>query len=204
MRDYSVAASYFRRLAPIYAQDDWSHLEIIMLEAYARCLKHLNKTEEFVRIGLKVLGKSIKNHPSSSQQSHTKTFEHSIIHRSPLGTKIGLSTLVAASKRLNVHIIVPMGEYFDNIKFGAHIQHRHDYDGFDLALHLRSLLPEAFQPHSVRVRMVCTDGGQRSELWLTAEDAPLLKPGRIEMLLTSKVGYVEHSIPKLVANCPCR
>lgn len=170
--DYLSAASYFRQLAPFYAKDNWSDLEITMLETYAQCLKHLNKTEEYVRISLKTLAKMI-NEPS---------------RRPHKGTTECLNRLLSVSKTLDVEVTAPLSDYFDNIDLGRYIRHFTDRDGFELSLKLRSLLPIDIQAQSVRVRMISTEGEQRSELWLATEGPQNVKLGTGELIVKSNVG----------------
>jgi len=142
-----------------------------MLDTYAQCLKHLNKTEDYVRIKLKTLAKMIDGRS-----------------RRPLNGAAGyLSELISTSKTLDVESSAPMNDYFDCIDISQFIRHFADRDGFELPLRLRSLLPEDLQVESVRVRIVCTEEDQRSELWLATKGPQTIKQGLGGVTLISHV-----------------
>ena len=60
MGDYNAAVSYIHKLATFYAKDDWNTLEMSMLRMYAQCLQKTNRDEEYVRVGLKIVAKVVR------------------------------------------------------------------------------------------------------------------------------------------------
>ena len=56
--DYATAATYFHRMTSFFAETGWHSIESSVLAIYAKCLKHLNRKEEYVRILLRLLSKA--------------------------------------------------------------------------------------------------------------------------------------------------
>lgn len=153
-----------------------------MLETYARCLKHLNQIEDYLRIKLKALAKMIDGR---SQR--------------PLNDPAGyLSEVINASKTLGVGVSAPMNDYFDSINLSKYICHFADRDGFELPLKVRSLLPADLQVESVQVSIVCAEEDQRSELWLATEGPQSIKQGLGVIKLKSNVG-IDRACLELMA-----
>src|SRR5881396_1908253 len=57
--DYATAATHFHRMAPFYAEGGWSLVETSMLIMYARCLKKLERNEEYAGVILRLLAKAV-------------------------------------------------------------------------------------------------------------------------------------------------
>lgn len=193
LKDYEVAASYFRHLAPLYAKDDWADLELLTLDLYAQCLHHTEQNEDYVRIGLKILAKTIRSTAAIRQQPQSKSLKLANVHQPPQSATGSLSSILSASKLLKIQITLPMDAYFDRIDMGAYVRHSPDDDGFQFPLVLRSLLPEKFLAESVRVQILSVEGDHRSELWLQA-NGQIIEPGTSRIWLRSNVSRF-HSIP---------
>lgn len=177
-KDYSSAASYFRQLMVSYAKSNWSDLEIAMLDAYAQCLNHLGKTEDYIRIRLKTLAEIIDDR---------RTIPSNKVPGS-------LDEIVSASEALAGEISVPMDDYFKHVELSKFVRQFSDRDGFELSLKLQSLLPENLQIQSVRARIVCTEEDQRTEIWLATESPRAIKPGLSEVTLISNVSTIERAL----------
>jgi len=158
-----------------------------MLDAYAQSLKHLKSEDEYVRIILKILAKLIRDHAVVERQPPDSSTRLLNFHYDLNVTGNYLSSILATSESFNVEQSAPLNDYFDSIQLAKHIYHSSDHDGFGLYLSLRSLLPEEFPAQSVRIKIVSTGSGQRSELWLNADDTQLIRPGRTRIALVSKV-----------------
>ena len=168
LKDYEVAASYFRQLAPFYAKGDWSGLELITLDLYAQCLRHLERNDDYIRIGLMILAKTARSNSAVRQQPQINSIKLANILQPPQSAAGSLSEILSASKLLKEQIPVTMDTYFDRIDMGMYVRHSPDDDGFQFPLVLRSLLPESFLADSVRVQILSVKEDQRSELWLYA------------------------------------
>ena len=186
LKEFKVAASYFRQLAPFYAKDDWSDLELLTLDLYAQCLHHTEQHEDYVRIGLKILAKTIRSKAAIRQQPQSSSMKLAIVHQPPRGAMGGLSSILSTSKLLKEQITLPMDAYFDRIDLGVYVRHSPDDDGFQFPLVLRSLLPENFLAESVRVQILSVEEDQRSEIWLRA-NSQMIEPGTSRIWLGSNV-----------------
>lgn len=157
-----------------YAKSNWSDLEITMLDAYAQCLRHLGKVEDYIRIRLKTLAEII---------DVRRTIPSNYVPGS-------LAEILNASGALSSEVSAPMDDYFRNVELGKVIHHFGDRDGFELSLKLQSLLPENLQVQSVRARLACTEEDQRTEIWLATERPQVIKPGLGELSLISNVSTI--------------
>ena len=187
LKQYDVAASYFRQLAPFYAKDEWSDLEIVMLNMYAECLYHLQRTEDYVRVASRALAKMIQNRWGATGEPRMGSADLLSTDQNPSYTTVSLKDIIAASTLLEQPVSVPMDQYFDHVVLDKHIQHLTEHDGFALYLKFRSLLPGSLEADSVRVTLTSTGEEQRSELWLTVHGPQIIRAGHNTIKLRSKV-----------------
>ena len=159
-----------------------------MLDTYAECLKQLKKEEEYVRIGLKIMAKTIEDcNPFGRQQANQPNkFQDPEEGRTNIGKY--LNTVLATSKVLRTEMVALLQDYFDDVRLGEQIQHFPDQDGFEVALYLRSLLPEGLPVQSVEVRILSAEAGHNSEIWLSGKEIEIIRPGKAQISLESKVG----------------
>ena len=175
LKDYAAAASYFHQLAPFYAEGDWSHLEMSVLEMYVQCLRRLDRNEEYINTALQILGKIV-------QRSRT------VPQRQRLGDATGhLGNLISASKSLDRPVSIPVDNYFENIRLDPFIRHHERHDGFQLLLRFKNLMPDSFQAQQIRARIVTVETEQRYEIWLAAQNIENVEPGSVKVLLESSV-----------------
>ena len=153
-------------------------MEISILGMYAQCLKHLEDGIEYVRICLKVLKKMIKGWITVQGLLPSPLLN---VHRNYL------SAILETSKSFTEELLVPLGDYFENLKLGKCIEHFTDQDGFTLRLDFRSLLPEALVAESASVRIVSRESDQRSELWLSTQTTQTINSGIAQLTFHSQV-----------------
>lgn len=176
MGDYNAAVSYFHQLAPFYAKDDWSSLEMSMLRMYAQCLQKTNRDEEYVRVGLKIVAKVVRESNSLFK-----------VQPNNVSKALGLSDLIFASRSLGEPISVSIDNYFGDISLDPYPQHYNDQDGFQLQLRLRNRTSQAVEAEQIRVQIVSLEEDQQSNLWLAAESVHVLAPGVATILVGTKV-----------------
>ena len=160
-----------------------------MLSKYAQSLRHLDQTEDYVRIGLKVLAKTYRSRFGSSQ-SQVNNADDLASCEPRDGSEQSLGALLTASKSLNDPVSLPLLDYFDHVHLSSHIQHSQERGAFSLDLHFRSLLPEQFQAESIRAELICTVQSQNTRLALVAGDAQIISPGMMKVMIVSKVGSI--------------
>lgn len=176
-KDYAMAASYFRQLAPFYARGEWTDLELPMLESYAECLNYLDRKEEYISIALKVLSKRIQQSRSENEAAgismDTMTGSRSI------QTKNWLSDVVAASEHLARDFAVPVQHYFSDLFLKPELIQDDGQDSFTLQLQLRHALAEPLKVSKVNVCLIAAGQDQRNELWLSHVDPFEMNPGLV-------------------------
>ena len=155
-------------MAPFYAKNDWSDLELLTLDLYAQCLHHVEPNANYVRIGMKTLAKKTRSKAASGQQPRMDSMKLANAYQSSKSSTGSLSLILSASRLLKEQVLLPMDEYFDQIDMGIYVRHSPDDDSFQFPLLLRSLLPESFLAESVQVQILGVEQDQRSELWLHA------------------------------------
>ena len=187
MKDYAAAASYFRQLAPFYAQGQWSELELVMLDLYAQCLGHLDRKEEYVSVALKIVAKQVEAkrrlrdnwkadlpRPSSAVSETSESYLHS---------------LIAASKSLERQTTAPIDRYFGFVSLDPQIRHNDKHDSFHLLLKLQLQALETFLAEEIRVCLMRMIGEQRSELWLTAANVTIAAEEITKVSVASRVSF---------------
>lgn len=203
LKEYDVAASYFHQLAPFYAKDEWSNLDMVMLNMYAECLSHLQRTEDYVRVALRALAKMIQNSSGATGKPREGSADSLNTAQNPGYTTVSLKDIMAASTSLEQPVSVSMDQYFDHVGLDKYIQHFSDHDGFALLLKLRSLLPGSLEAQSVRVKLVSAGEEPRSELWLAVDSPQNIRTGHNQIKLRSKVSKEQVSKNLHVLTAPC-
>ena len=191
LKQYDVAASYFRQLAPFYAKDEWSNLEIVILNMYAECLSHLQRLEDYVRVASRALAKMVQNQMGATGEPRIGSADLLSTDQNPSWITVSLRDIVAASTSLEQPVSVPMDQYFDHVVLDKYIHHFTEHDGFALFLKVRSLLPGTLEADSVRVRLTSVGEEQSSELWLTVDGPQIIRAGHNKIKLRSNVSGEE-------------
>ena len=180
-------------------KDDWSDLELLTLDLYVQCLRRLERNSDYVRIGLKTLAKRIQGNATLQEQSPIESMKLANIRQASASAASSLTSILDTSKLLNEQIALSMDCYFDRIDMGLYIRHSNDEDAFEFPLVVRSLLPESFLAESIRVQILSVDEGQRSELWLQANDQSI-EPGLCKIWVRSNVSSLGSSVNAVVAH----
>ncbi|KAL3481889.1 trafficking protein particle complex subunit 10 [Aspergillus californicus] len=185
--DYGAAASYFHQIAPFYGNKQWTILEGIMLEMYARCLKELNRNEEYVRMNVRLLAKYAA-HKQSQLSSREKTLDASSIFAEEELISEYVAELFRASAALQKDISAPLTDFFADLNVKPGILHYKNKDGFQLQLYLRFLLGKQIEVDSVKVRLVSVNhSAQSSEHWIEAQGKATIKSSSTRILVDSSV-----------------
>jgi trafficking protein particle complex subunit 10 len=181
--DFATGAKYLRELAPFYAQNKWSHLEIAILDMYAYCLKKLGRTEEYVWASLKMLSRIVQARKSLDGRSYQNSFVagQQTINPSDIGS------LVAASESLGQALLVPLDEYCENIKVGPYIQHRKGVDGFILTISFDYQLHGSFVGQEAKVQLLSTAEGSTRDIWLYSQGHFKIQQGNCKITVVSQV-----------------
>ncbi|EKG21033.1 hypothetical protein MPH_01662 [Macrophomina phaseolina MS6] len=198
--DFSAAATYFSRMAPLYAQNRWNLVEVTMLKMYAQCLKKLNRKDEYVRVLLDLLAKSAANQkPSLSVNMRGSSGPTPWLDDDRLDTTGVLKELVAFSEELPYDVPAPMSRYFSNIIVNPYIRHFEDQDGFQMSISFRHLLEDDIDIDKAKIRLVSMDPGENRDVWLETKEKLEIKQGQTTTWLHTNVvtlGY--YAVDKVV------
>src|SRR4051812_40372501 len=109
---------YFGRMASLFAESRWNTVETTMLKMYARCLKKLNRKDEYVRTLLDLLAKSAASRMSSKDLPHraredgTSDMPRGWLDDDKVSTKDIFHELIDYSQNLPYDVTVQMSKYF--------------------------------------------------------------------------------------------
>ncbi|KAL8861029.1 MAG: hypothetical protein Q9178_002542 [Gyalolechia marmorata] len=171
LQDYSSAVSYFHQLASFYCNNDWTRLELPMLDMYAKCLQHLDRRQDFCLAGLQILAKT------ASRQRLLDAHAETTFHHSPVDIDRYLQDVITVSGSLERPVSTPLRLHFDDVNLNPYIRHCHKKDGFRMLLKFRNIMSAAVEAQDIRVKLINTDDEQHCDIWLTTEGPELLQPG---------------------------
>lgn len=205
--EYGAAATCFHRSIPFYGESGWNLVELSMLVMYSRCLRELQKQEDYATVLLKLLSKAAAAEMDKIQQQlHQRRPQSSIPitpssgEAYPVVSAISglLGELLLVSGSLDKEIKAPLANYFCDIKLGGAPVYDEGQDGFSLTLHLRSLLVDEFEAQKVRLRLVSLTTAGDKEIWLQTDGCVTLRPGSNSLQLRSNAiipgDYEVHEI----------
>lgn len=179
---------YFSRMAPTFGTVKWSYIETAMLKMYARCLTELDKKDEYVRIVLQLLAKSVAKEQEKlrvrlgnnrSAAGSSDSLFPDWLDDDRLDVEGYLDQVVLVSKQLPKSVDDLMTNYFSGVTVEPHIHHyvNPEKDGFRLRLRFRHLLQDDLRADSIRIRLISASPNQQKELWLECTDVPIAKRG---------------------------
>lgn len=175
--DYSAAAAYFRLLGPFYAKDQWSQLELVMFDMYARCLERLKRSEEYVQAGLKIITVLAR-----MRKSKTK---HDTHLPNKLASRGYLAKVIATSMGLRQPVVIALTEVFGNIALSSYIKHEDHKDSYYFKLEIDHVLQEDMQADEVRCKLVGDNPEKGAEIWLSAQSVVFQPQSRVTVYVES-------------------
>ncbi|RFU26327.1 hypothetical protein B7463_g10018, partial [Scytalidium lignicola] len=189
LKDYGAAASYFYRMTPFYGEGGWTQIELSLLIMYAKCLKELQRKEDYVRIVLKLLEKTAAvererlSHKSASKigKGHLSTLPDDTELEEPY-----LEELMDITKTLSHKTNVSVQAFFAHMEIDGTPKYHSEMDSFALQVQLQYLLPQDFSIERARVRVVPV-GGDTREIWLESEDGVICKKGQVSLQVHSNM-----------------
>lgn len=155
-----------------------------MLKMHARCLKKLNRKDEYVRTLLDVLAKSAASR-MTSRTFPNRNDSTDVVAQLPqdwlnddkVDTTGVFHELVNYSQQLPYDVTVKMPQYFDDVSVEPYVRHYDGKDGFQLRLQFRHLLEDDIEIQAAKVRLTSTAQTPGKELWLENSDATQLSKG---------------------------
>ncbi|KAI2619486.1 trafficking protein particle complex subunit 10 [Hypomontagnella submonticulosa] len=185
--DYGSAASYFWRTTPFFGESGWSLLELSMLVMYSRCLKELQRKDEYVKVMLKLLTKAAAAEKDRQEQKSAFRLgkvDH-VDYPDSEAIRGFLDDLLVATKTLPNELRIPVSSFFSVIEVDGPPEYHHGRDGISLRLKMNSLLVDTLKIDTARVHVVGTVGESSKELWFELAQPVTIKPGKNKLKLNS-------------------
>ncbi|XP_014553540.1 hypothetical protein COCVIDRAFT_107443 [Bipolaris victoriae FI3] len=191
--DFAAAATYFGRMASYFATSRWNTVEATMLKMHARCLKKLNRKDEYVRTVLDLLAKSSASRmasKSSSKRIDATGDSHEWLNDDNVDTTDVLHEIVGYSQQLPYDVTVQMAKYFSDISVEPYVRHYEDKDGFQLRLQFRHLLEDEIEIRAAKIRLVSSVSNQAKDVWLEETGTIQVKKGLNRMWIGCNVNTI--------------
>lgn len=189
LKDFAAAASYFYRMTPFYGEGGWAEVELSMLIMYARCLKELQRKEEYVRVVLKLLSRAAMMEKEILQRKSAFHFggNHSLFNKEVVPASSYLPELLQITKSLQHEVHVPLQNFFALVEVDDTVQYHPETDRFGLQLRLQYLLTDDLTIEKARVKITPLAGDSNRDLWLETADPLVFKKGKTRLSVQSNV-----------------
>ena len=183
--NHTAACEYLSRVTTYYCESSWSSMEESTLMLYAKCLKYLQKQDEYIRVLLRLTNKiEAVEQATHSQTSCSKDLDSS---NSMFAYQDYSDDLLRATQHQEQDFTIPLGSFFSRIVVEDRIHYDYGQDSFALQLTLHYRLHGNLALKQVRLRVTPLSGEPCRELWLQTQDEILLKPGRSDVQVRSNV-----------------
>lgn len=199
LEDYAAAASYFYRMAPFYGEEGWTQIELSMLVMYAKCLKQLQRKEEYVRVVLKLLSKAAMaekeriRRKSDLQPGPISSFSHEeLVPNEPY-----LEELLQITKTFQHEVQVPLQNFFSHVEVDDTPRYHSEKDSFALQLRFRYLLAENMNIEKAKVKISPVEGDGSRDIWLESEGPTLFKNGSVRLVVQTNVSLFRYGPLKI-------
>lgn len=183
--EYGTAASLFYRATPFFGEHSWSLLELSMLCMYGKCLKELNRKEDYVRVVLKLLSKAAKAERQRLEEHSSLLIDlQPYVDTYTMAVKVFLEDLVAIASTLDGNEFrLPLANFIRSLEIQGAPEYIDGQDSFALCLKINSLLPDEMVFEKIRLRL----SGPHREIWVESREAYSLTPGSSSVRLFSRV-----------------
>ncbi|OIW22617.1 hypothetical protein CONLIGDRAFT_217281 [Coniochaeta ligniaria NRRL 30616] len=185
LKEYSAAASFYYRATPFYGESGWSLLELSMLVMYSKCLKELNKMDDYVTVLRKLLSKAAAAQMDRLQQQSSSRLGSRKDYPNQSNIVGFLGDLLSASKKLQKDVEIPLANFFCDVELDDTPLYDEGQDSFRLTLRINSLLAEELEVQQCRLRIVSPSVGGLKEIWLQNSEPVVLRPGKNKLQLRS-------------------
>jgi hypothetical protein len=164
-----------------------------MLKMHARCLKKLNRKDEYVRTVLDLLAKSaasrmaLKASSKRAIANETSDTPRDWLDDDKVDTSDVFHELINYSQQLPYDVTVQMPKYFGDISVEPYVRHYDAKDGFQLRLQFRHLLEDEIEIKAAKIHLVSATSAQAKDIWLEETGPIQLKKGLNRMWLGCNV-----------------
>lgn len=202
--DYKAAAVHFSQIAQFYGNDRWPHLEGVMLEMHARCLKELELNEEYTRVLLRLLAK-FAAYLQSNLSVRQKTLDASSQFSDTAQVNQYVEDLFDVSSGLQKEVSASLTDFFADLHVAPAVLHYQDKDGFQIQLWLRFLLGKKVDIDSIKIRLVHASNSHSNEHWIETPTKVAVRSSLTKVLIDSAVSCsVSYRAPFLCILTTCR
>ncbi|KAI0430053.1 trafficking protein particle complex subunit 10 [Xylaria sp. FL1042] len=184
LKDYASAATYFWRTTPFFGESGWSLLELSMLIMYSKCLKQLQRKEEYVKVLLKLLSKAAtaeKDRRQAKPSLDSETQDYLEAEE----IKGLLDDLLLETKSIQNDMRIPLSKFFVSVEVDGAPRYDEGRDSLTLGLKLNSLLVDDLTINSANVRISNTSSKPIKEIRLKQEGPITIRPGTSRLNLRS-------------------
>ncbi|KAI0399186.1 cis-golgi transport protein particle complex subunit [Xylaria palmicola] len=187
LKDYASASSYFWRTTPFFGEGGWSLLELSMLIMYSRCLKQLQRKEEYVKVLLKLLSKAAV---AEKDRRQAKASFNAEAQDYPESEEIQglLDDFLLETKGASNEMRIPLSNFFSSVEISGPPEYDEGRDSLALQLKLDSLLVDNLTVDSASIRIANTgntSSKSSKEIWLKQEGPFTIRPGKSKLKLKS-------------------
>ncbi|KAK4175782.1 trafficking protein particle complex subunit 10 [Triangularia setosa] len=178
--EYKDAAFYFYRVIPFFGESSWALLELSMLVMYARCLKKLNRLDDYVNQALRQLlcKAAAAQRDRLQQKSRFRNTLTSATQYPEAAAITGfLADLISVSASLEKDVRIPLTSLCCDLALDGPPFYDEGQDSFSLFLDFHSLLVDEFEADSVSIRITSKTAGGNREIWLQTEKPVTIRPG---------------------------
>ncbi|KAI2464955.1 trafficking protein particle complex subunit 10 [Annulohypoxylon bovei var. microspora] len=185
--DYSSASSYFWETIPFFGESGWSLLELSMLVMCSRCLKQLQRKDEYVKVVLKLLTKAAAAERDRKQQKSAFRLgrDDDVDYPDNEAIKGFLDELLAATKSLPNELRIPLSSFISIVEVDGPPEYYQGRDSISLNLKINSLLVDNLRIKSVRARIVSAVNKSSKDIWFELAEPITIKPGKNKLKLNS-------------------
>jgi hypothetical protein len=183
--DYTSAASYFWRTTPFFGESGWSLLELSMLIMYSKCLKQLQRKDEYVKVLLKLLSKAAA--AENDRRQAKPFFKIEKDHFESEEIKGYLDDLLLETRTLSNEMRVPLSNFMTSIEVVGTPEYDEGRDSLAIQVMLNSLLVDDLTIDIASVHIATSSSNPPKEIWLKQEGPIIIRPGKNKLQVKSNV-----------------
>ncbi|TGZ85266.1 hypothetical protein EX30DRAFT_361138 [Ascodesmis nigricans] len=180
MKDYPRAAAHLQRITNFYSDQGWGLIETTLLKMYARCLKEMQRPQEYISVLLRLLFKS-----ASAERDRVRRRAGHAIPETNHGELSSASVhgyveeVLSLSQELQKEITTPMEKLWMDITVDPYPRHVEERDGFEVIVQMRYLLSEPMEVDKIILTIVPKNASQTQscEVVLSSASSITMIPG---------------------------
>jgi hypothetical protein len=176
-------------MTEFYEAQGWGLIETTLLGMYAKCLKEMQKPEEYVSVLLKLLRKSATAEHARIRRLGGKDDDTSAL-QSPLHSAhvdVGgyVSEVAKLAGEISTEITTPMQHLWSDISVDPYPRHLTDTDGFEVGVRMRYLLHDSLPIDRITVKVISAPPMQGRELTLESTSGMVMRKGFVKASVTT-------------------